>query len=255
MSEKKHKPNAEENAAPETAAEEPHPEQEQQPDPADAQAEAAQPESGDESPWAAGELEALRAENAELKDRLIRLQAEMENLRKRTERDKADTAKYAISEFARDVLSIGDNISRAIEHVPAEAAEKDSTLKTFRDGIEVTERELLKAMERHGITRIDPKGERFDPNLHQAMFEVPNPDVPEGTVTEVVQPGYMIADRVLRPAMVGVAKGGEKPPKPQPSGEAETPPAANDDAPGEDAAAEEGEPDGGGLGGQVDRSA
>ncbi|GAB4233261.1 MAG: hypothetical protein Kow0032_16420 [Methyloligellaceae bacterium] len=169
--------------------------------------------AGKPSGWAAGELEALRAENAELKDKVLRLAADMENLRRRTEREKADTAKYAVSNFARDVLTIGDNLRRAIEHVPADAAEKDPALKSFLEGVEVTERELLNMLERHGITRINPKGERFDPNHHQAMFEVQNPDVAEGTVTEVVQAGYMIAGRVLRPAMVGVAKGGPKQPK------------------------------------------
>lgn len=215
---------------------------------------AADLEATQKSGWSAGELEALKAENAELKDRLLRTAAEMENLRKRTERDKADTAKYAISSFARDVLTIADNIQRAIDHVPEEAAEKDPTLKSFRDGMQVTERELLNMMERHGITRHDPKGDRFDPNKHQAMFEVPNPDVPEGTVIEVVQPGYIIAERVLRPALVGIAKGGAKAPKPEPSAEAEIPKAANDDSP-DAGAPPEGKPDADGVGGNFDTSA
>lgn len=179
------------------------------------------------SGWGKGGLEELKAENAELKDKLLRTVAEMENLRRRTERDKADTAKYAISNFARDVLTIADNIQRAIDHVPDEAAEQDPALKNFREGIQVTERELLKVMERHGIARLNPEGERFDPNKHQAMFEVENSDVPEGTVVQVVQAGYIIADRVLRPAMVGVAKGGPKSAR----GEKVTdkPVAANDD--------------------------
>ena len=148
-----------------------------------------------------------------MKDKVLRTAAEMENLRRRTERDKADTAKFAISNFARDVLTIADNIARAIEHVPEEAAEADEALKSFLEGIQVTERELLNVLERHGIVRVDPKGERFDPNKHQAMFEVENTGVPEGTVVEVVQQGYSIAERVLRPALVGVAKGGPKPAK------------------------------------------
>lgn len=218
--------------------------------------EAGEPRGDDRKPggWGDGEMEELRTQNAELKDKLLRTVAEMENVRRRTERDKQDTAKYAISNFARDVLSVADNIQRAIAHVPAEAAEQDAALKSFLEGMQVTERELLNIMERHGITRLDPKGERFDPNMHQAMFEVPNPQVPEGTVIEVVQPGYVIADRVLRPAMVGVAKGGAKPsrdPAPEP------PKAANDDAPqdGPGKTPPEGPPGPQGPGGRIDRSA
>jgi molecular chaperone GrpE len=177
-----------------------------------------------------GELETLKEENADLKDRLLRAAAEMENVRRRTERDKADSVKFAISNFARDVLTIGDNISRAIEHVPAEAAEDDPALKSFLEGIQVTERELLNVMERHGIARLNPKGERFDPNQHQAMFEVDNPDVPDGTIVEVIQAGYVLAERVLRPALVGVAKGGPKQPRPSDTAPSEAPKAANDDA-------------------------
>ena len=182
------------------------------------------------SGWAKGALEALKEENADLKDRLLRAAAEMENLRRRTERDKMDTAKFAISNFARDVLTIADNIQRAIDHVPEEATEKDPALKSFREGVQVTERELLKVMERHGITRLDPRGERFDPNKHQAMYEVDNKDVAEGTIVEVLQAGYVIAERVLRPAMVGVAKGGPKPAKSEEAAPPQTPHAANDDS-------------------------
>jgi len=193
--------------------------------------EAATPEKGAEkaSGWGAGELEALKEENADLKDRLLRAAAEMENLRRRTERDKADTAKFAVSNFARDTLTIADNIARAIAHVPQEAADKDPALKSFLEGVQVTERELMNVMERHGIARLDPAGERFDPNKHQAVFEVDNKDVAEGTIVEVVQPGYVIAERILRPAMVGVSKGGEKPKKPVEPTPEKTPQAANDD--------------------------
>lgn len=190
------------------------------------------PESG----WAAGEeaevesqFEELQAENAELKDKLLRTMADMENLLRRTEREKADTAKYAISTFARDVLSIGDNLRRAIDAVPKEAIAGDPALKSLLDGVEVTERELLNMLERHGIRRIDPKGERFDPNFHQAMLEIENKGMDSGTVAEVVQPGYVIEDRVLRPAMVAVSKGGPKRSKPEEP--AEVPQAANDDEP------------------------
>ena len=190
------------------------------------------PESG----WAAGEeaevesqFEELQAENAELKDKLLRTMADMENLLRRTEREKEDTAKYAISNFARDVLSIGDNLHRAIDAVPKEAIAGDPALKSLVDGVEVTERELLNMLERHGIRQINPKGERFDPNFHQAMLEIENKDMDSGTVAEVVQPGYVIEDRVLRPAMVAVSKGGPKRPKPEEP--AEMPQAANDDEP------------------------
>ncbi len=188
--------------------------------------------------WSTGDeasrLETLEAEAANLKDKLLRTVAEMENLRRRTEREKADTAKYAISNFARDVLSVGDNIRRAIEAVPDDAAQSEPALKSLLDGVEMTERELLNALERHGITRFDPKGERFDPNQHQAMFEIENKAVPAGTVVEVMQPGYTIADRILRPALVGVSRGGEKLPKkaaPEPEAKPDMPPAANDDTP------------------------
>jgi len=175
---------------------------------------------------ARGEIEAMIAENTDMRDRLLRTMADMENLRKRTEREKSDTARYAISSFARDVLTVGDNLRRTVEHVPAEAAAQDPALKSFLDGVELTERELLNVLERHGVTRIDPLGARFDPNFHQAMYEVEKKDVPEGTVVDVMQGGYTIGDRCLRPALVAVAKGGSKP-APAP----EAPKAANDDFP------------------------
>jgi molecular chaperone GrpE len=157
------------------------------------------------------DLNALLLENAEMRDRLLRTMADMENLRRRTEREKTDTARYAISNFARDVLTVGDNLKRTVQHVPAEAAAQDPALKSFLEGVEITERELLNVLERHGVTQIDPLGQRFDPNCHQAMYEVQNPDVPDGTVVDVMQSGYMIGDRCLRPALVAVSKGGAKP--------------------------------------------
>ena len=154
-------------------------------------------------------LDALRAENAELKDRLLRAMAEMENLRKRTEREKAEATLYAASNFARDILSVADSIGRALQAVPEKHREQaDEATRNLIAGIEVTEKELLSVFSRHGIRRIDPLGEKFDPNLHQAMFEVPNPDVPSGTVVQVVQAGYLIGERLLRPALVGVSKDG-----------------------------------------------
>jgi molecular chaperone GrpE len=192
---------------------------------ADSQKAATPSENADPSVQLGVDLNDLLAENAEMRDRLLRTMADMENLRRRTEREKADTARYAISNFARDVLTVGDNLKRTIEHVPAEAAAQDPALKTFLDGVEITERELLNVLERHGVTRIEPLGQRFDPNCHQAMFEVQNPDVPEGTVVDVMQAGYTIGDRCLRPALVAVAKGGAKPNLAKP------PKAANDDIP------------------------
>jgi len=149
----------------------------------------------------------LASENAELKDRLLRALADTENLRKRADREKAEAALYAASNFARDLLSVPDNLARALAAMPAEAREKaDEATKSLIAGIEVTERELLNTLQRHGIRRIDPVGEKFDPHFHQAMFELPAPDAKPGTVVQVVQPGYAIGERCLRPAMVGVAK-------------------------------------------------
>ncbi len=172
-----------------------------------AEAEGASEEGSNEE---VSEVEQLKAENSELRDRVLRLMAEMENLRRRTEREKADIASYAISNFARDVLAIGDNLERALTAVPDEALQKDPTLKALHDGVGVTQRELHNVLERHHVRPIEAEGQRFDPNLHQAMFEIDNPDVPAGTVLQVVQPGYMIGERVLRPAMVGVSKGGPR---------------------------------------------
>ena len=153
----------------------------------------------------------LEAEKTDLKEKLLRTLADMENLRRRTEREVADARVYAITNFARDMLTVADNFQRAIDSVPAEAREGgDPALKALLEGVELTERDMLKTLERYGVKRLDPQGEKFDPNLHQAMFEVPNPDVPNGTVVQVVQTGYVIGDRVLRPALVGVAKGGPK---------------------------------------------
>ena len=166
-----------------------------------------------EAPAAAPEdpTASLAAENAALKDQILRTLAEMENLRRRTEREVQDAKRYAVASFARDALTVGDNLRRALEAVPAETrAAADAVVAALLDGVEMTERELLKALEKHGVRRIDPTGERFDPNLHQAMFEIPNPAVPSGTVVQVLQSGYVIGDRVLRPALVGVAKGGPK---------------------------------------------
>ena len=154
---------------------------------------------------------ALEREHAEMKDRLLRTLAEMENLRKRTEREVADSRLYGITSFARDVLGVADNMRRALEAVAPELrASAQSGAKALIDGVELTERELLKALEKNGVRQFTPQREKFDPNLHQAMFEVPDATVPAGSVVQVVQPGYMIGERVLRPALVGVSKGGPK---------------------------------------------
>jgi len=176
------------------------------------QAKQTSPETADKSDAdLASDLEALLTENADMRDKLLRTMADMENLRRRTEREKEDTARYAISNFARDVLTIGDNLHRVVEHVPADAAAQDPALKNFLEGVELTERELLKMLEKHGVAKLEPLGQRFDPNQQQAMYEVPTTDVPEGTVVEVMQAGYTIGDRVLRPALVAVSTGGAKP--------------------------------------------
>ncbi len=149
----------------------------------------------------------LEAEKDDLTDRLLRVVADMDNLRKRTERDLADTRKYGLSKFAGDLLTVGDNLQRALQAVSEEALDADTgPLKGLLDGVEMTARELDKVLEKHGVTRIDPAGEKFDPHRHQAMYQADNPDVPNGTVTEVIQAGYLIGDRVLRAAMVGVAR-------------------------------------------------
>jgi molecular chaperone GrpE len=155
-------------------------------------------------------LTALEAELAEQKDRLLRALAETENVRRRAQREREDASKYAVTGFAKDMLSAADNLRRALESLP-EADVKDERTRSLLAGVAATERELLSVFERHGIRRIDPKGEPFDHNFHQAIFEAEREDQPTGTVVEVLQPGYVLHDRLLRPAMVGVAKGGPKP--------------------------------------------
>jgi molecular chaperone GrpE len=165
------------------------------------------------SPPGADPIAVLEAEKADLKDKLLRLMADMENLRRRTEREVADARSYAVANFARDMLNVADNVRRAIESVPDEArASAEGAFQSLIEGIDLTERDLLKTLERHGVKKLDPQGQKFDPNVHQAMFEVPNAEVPNGTVVQVVQSGYVIGERVLRPALVGVAKGGPKAP-------------------------------------------
>ena len=171
-------------------------------------AEPAAPE--DALPSADERLGEIEAELADTRDRLLRALAETENVRRRLQRERDDAQKFAVGGFARDLLSVVDNLRRALEAMP-EAEIADDRTRGLRDGVAATERELLAAFERHGLRRIDPTGERFDHNLHQAIFEAERPDVPAGTVVEVLQPGYVLHERLLRPAMVGVAKGGPPP--------------------------------------------
>lgn len=185
-------------------------------------------------PLAAAELRIaeLEAERDQLKDRYLREYAENENIRKRMEREKADTAKYAISGFARDVLSVSDNLSRAISAVAATGEEHAGALKALVEGVELTAQELEKALERHGVRPIPAEGQLFDPNVHQAVMEEEDKSVAAGTVLKVFQVGYQIESRVLRPAMVVVSRGGAKPVKPAEA----APPEAGETSAGAEAA-------------------
>ena len=154
-----------------------------------------------------------KREAAEFKDKLLRTLAEMENLRKRTEREVFDARLYGIAGFARDVLAVADNMHRALDAIGSELRESDDAkVKALIEGVELTERELLKTLEKNGVKKFSPQGEKFDPNLHQAMYEVPTSDLPPGLVADVIQAGYMIGERVLRPAMVAVSKAVQKTP-------------------------------------------
>src|ERR1700680_365203 len=153
----------------------------------------------------------LEAQVAELRDKFLRAVAETENVRKRAEREVADERVYGITGFARDILAVADNLTRTLDAVGADArSAADGSLKALLEGVELTDRELQKALAKNGIRRIDPQGEKFDPNFHHAVFEVPDANVPAGMVAQVIQPGYAVGNRVLRPAMVGVSKGGPR---------------------------------------------
>ena len=174
--------------------------------------EAAPAASENAAPEAAADpMAVLAKEAADMKDRLLRTLAEMENLRRRTEREVVDARLYGVTNFARDILAVADNMERAMKALDdGIRAQADAGVKALLDGVELTERELIKVMEKHGVRKIEPMGQKFDPNLHQAMFELPDPSVPAGTIVQVMQPGYTIGERVLRPALVGIAKGGPK---------------------------------------------
>lgn len=158
-----------------------------------------------------GELENLQAEVAGLKDRLLRTMADMENLRRRTEREVADSRTYGATNFARDMLGVSDNLKRGIESLSDDLKNSaDPALKSFIEGVQLTEADFLSRLTRHGVKKLSPQGQKFDPNMHEALFEVPDESVPSGTVVQVVEAGYTIGDRVLRPAKVGVSRGGPK---------------------------------------------
>lgn len=150
---------------------------------------------------------ALEAEMAQMKDHMLRALAEAENLRKRALKEREDAGKYAVTAFARDMIEMADNFQRAIDAVPAEAVGADPVLKNLMDGIQATERAMLRSLEKHGIKKLEPLGQPFDPNFHEVMFEAPVPGKPGGTVIQLIEPGYVIHDRLLRAAKVGVAKG------------------------------------------------
>lgn len=175
---------------------------------------------------AAADSARLQAEVADLKDRLLRTLAELENVNRRRRIEVADAGTYAVTSFAREVLAIGDNLQRTIEALPREGADAESpVVKSLVEGVAVTAREFLKILGKFNVRRLEPLGERFDPNFHQAMYEVPTPNVPNGTIVEVHQAGYAIGDRTLRPALVGIAKGGPKT-TPAPSDATPEPPSA-----------------------------
>jgi len=159
----------------------------------------------------AAEIEKLEGEKADLKDQFVRAHAEMENLRRRTAKDVKDARQFSIAGFAREMLAVADNLRRALEAVPQEARDSgDKGFEALIEGVEMTERAMMQGLEKHGVKRLTPANEKFDPNLHQAMFEIPNTEVPNNTVLQVVQDGFVIGERCLRPAMVGVSKGGPK---------------------------------------------
>ena len=159
-------------------------------------------------PSAEDRIAKLEADLAEARDRMLRALAETENVRRRLEREREDTARYAISRFAGDLLSVADNLRRALDAVPADAVKKDEFLAKLVDGVGATERNLLNVLEKNGVKKLDPAGQKFDPNFHEVLFELEAPDKPAGTVVQVLEPGYTIGDRLLRPARVAASKGG-----------------------------------------------
>ena len=215
------------------------------PDDAEREGPAAEAEDADEREAAeseefagAGEDEADGGDVA-LKNQLLRALADAENARRRAKKDVDDARAYAISRFAQDLLGVADNLGRALESIPADKRESDDAVKALAEGVEMTAREFETVLGRHGITRIDPLGEKFDYNLHQALFETAETDQPDGTVVQVFQTGYRIGDRLLREAMVGVAKGGTRPAADDEADAGVEPPEAGVGTDGADAPADE----------------
>lgn len=155
-------------------------------------------------------LENLKEENTALKDRVLRIMADMENLRRRTEKEIADAKIYGVSNFAREMLNVADNLRRTLANAPKDEVQSSETLGHIVEGVELTERDLLSRLARFGVKPLTPEGKKFDPNLHEALFEIPDETVPAGTVKQVVETGYSIGERMLRPAKVGVSRGGPK---------------------------------------------
>jgi molecular chaperone GrpE len=183
--------------------------------------ETAPADAADALPPPEEQIALLTAAVDELRDKFLRAVAETDNVRKRAEREVAEARIYGIANFARDAIGVADNLARALDAIaPESRANADETLKALLDGVDLTRRELRNTLKKHGVRELDPKGEKFDPNFHQAMYEVPDPNAAAGTVVQVMQTGYAIGERVLRPALVAVAKGGAK----AAAGEAATPP-------------------------------
>jgi molecular chaperone GrpE len=182
--------------------------------------ETAPAETADTPPSPEEQISLLAAAVDELRDKFLRAVAESDNVRKRAEREVAEARAYGIANFARDTIGVADNLARALDAIAPEArANADETLKALLDGVDLTRRELRNTLKKHGVRELDPKGEKFDPNFHQAMYEVPDPEVAAGTVVQVMQTGYAIGDRVLRPALVAVAKADAREPATPPSPE------------------------------------
>lgn len=180
-------------------------------DEVDLAAEAAKSGFSNPVEFLSAELDKAEQEKIDLKNEYLRAHADMENLRRRTQKDVADAREYSIAGFAREMLGVSDNLRRALEAIPEETRESgDAGIKTLIEGVELTERAMAQGLEKFGVKKISPMNEKFDPNIHQAMFEIPNTEVQNNTVLEVVQEGFVIGERCLRPAMVGVSKGGPK---------------------------------------------
>ncbi|MCB1721447.1 MAG: nucleotide exchange factor GrpE [Rhodospirillales bacterium] len=179
----------------------------------------AETDEADSNETSGEELKALQEELAATRDQAKRALAEAENTRRRAVKEREDASKFAVSGFAKDLLEVSDNLRRALEAVPTDLLESEPRLKNLVDGIEATERTLLRTFEKHGIQKLEPMDELFDPNFHEVMFEAPAPGKPAGTIMQIMEAGYVLNDRILRPARVGVTKDdGSAPPEESPPG-------------------------------------